>query len=441
MGRRSAWALAASILTPAWAMAQEQVAEILPAVADAPVPDSGDTAWMLTSALLVIMMSLPGLGLFYGGLVRARNMASVLTQVFVVFALVSVLWVIYGYSLAFGGEGRLWANLDFALLAGIGPDTPSGALPNIPEFVWVAFQSAFAALTVALAVGAFAERIRFSAVLVFAVVWFTLCYIPVAHMIWGGGLLADDGALDFAGGTVIHLNAGIAALVGAWMLGPRRGLGRESMAPHSLTLTTVGGCLLWVGWFGFNAGSAGAANGIAGLAFVNTVVATAVGTLAWMATEWVLKGRPSLLGAVSGAIAGLVGITPAAGFVGPGGAIVIGAVCGPACVWGVNGLKRLLRADDVCDVFGVHGVAGLIGAVLTGVFVAPSLGGMGVDGYSMGHQVWVQLKGAFLTMALSAAVTWVAFTLARLTVGLRVPEQDEQMGLDLSTHGERAYHF
>lgn len=403
--------------------------------------NSGDTAWMMTSALLVILMSLPGLALFYGGLVRTKNMVSMLMQVFVIFALISVLWAIYGYSLTFGGEGKIWANLDFAFLAGITPDTPSRALPAIPEFVWIAFQNAFAALTVALTVGAFAERIKFSAVLVFAVIWFTFCYIPVAHMIWGGGLLSDDGALDFAGGTVIHLNAGIAGLVGAYLLGKRNGLGRESFAPHNMVQTTVGASLLWVGWFGFNAGSAGAANGIAGLAFVNTILATSVAVLGWIAVERVLRGKASLLGAVSGAVAGLVGVTPAAGFVGPMGAMAIGAICGPVCAWGVSGLKRLLRADDACDVFGIHGVAGLIGAVLTGVFVAPWLGGVGLEGYEMAHQVWVQIKSALLTMLLSAVVAYIAFTVARLTVGLRVSAQDEQEGLDLTSHGESAYHL
>lgn len=403
--------------------------------------NSGDTAWMMTSALLVILMSLPGLALFYGGLVRAKNMISVLMQVFVVFALTSVLWTVYGYSLTFGGEGRFWANLDYAFLRGITPDTASKALPNIPEYVWIAFQNAFAALTVALTVGAFAERIKFSAVLIFSVIWFTFCYIPVAHMIWGGGLLADDGALDFAGGTVIHLNAGVAGLVGAYVLGKRAGLGKESFAPHNMTLTVVGASLLWVGWFGFNAGSAGAANGIAGLAFMNTVIATSVAVLGWLAAECMIKGKASALGAVSGAIAGLVGITPAAGFVGPVGAIVIGAVCGPACVWGVNGLKRLLQADDACDVFGVHGVAGIIGAILTGVFVAPSLGGVGVEGYNMAHQVWVQIIGAVLTMVWSAVVAYIAYKVAQATVGLRVSEDEERDGLDLTSHGESAYHI
>jgi len=421
--------LAAATAWPCISLAQEHAAI-----------NSGDTAWMLTSTVLVILMCLPGLALFYGGLVRAKNMVSVLTQIFTVFCLISLLWVVYGYSLTFGGEGLVWANLDHAFLLGIGPDTVSRALPTIPEFVWIAFQNAFAALTVALAVGAFAERIKFAAVIVFAVIWFTFSYIPVAHMIWGGGWMAGDGALDFAGGTVIHLNAGVAALVGAYMLGKRQGFGKLNMAPHNLTLTMVGGALLWVGWFGFNAGSAGAANGVAGLAFINTILATSVGTLAWLVTEWWVKGKPSLLGAVSGAVAGLVGITPAAGFVGPVGAMVIGLLCGPACVWGVSGLKRWLKVDDVCDVFGVHGVAGLIGAVFTGIFISPVLGGVGVEDYDMLRQVWVQLESAVITMLISAVVTYLAFVVARWTVGIRVTVPEELMGLDVASHGESAYH-
>lgn len=402
--------------------------------------DSGDTAWMMTSALLVILMSLPGLALFYGGLLRTKNMASMLMQVFTIFALISVLWAIYGYSLVFSGAGAFFGEASRLFLQGVVPDLPAEALPTIPEYVWISFQSAFAALTVALAVGSYAERIRFPAVLIFAVIWFTFCYIPVAHMIWGGGFLAEEGALDFAGGTVIHLNAGIAGLVGAFMLGDRVGLGRESLAPHSLTMTTIGGSLLWVGWFGFNAGSAGAANGTAGLAFANTIIATGMAVLTWLAAESIITGKASLLGAVSGAIAGLVGITPAAGFVGPMGALAIGAICGPACVWGVRGLKRMTGVDDVCDVFGVHGVGGLIGAVLTGVFVSPRLGGVGIADYDMLHQVWVQLKGALITMTLSAVVTYVAFMAARMTVGLRVSIDEERDGLDLTSHGEAAYH-
>lgn len=406
-----------------------------------PVRDSGDTAWMLTSTLLVILMSLPGLALFYGGLARSKNMVSVLMQVFVIFALITFLWVIYGYSLAFNGEGLFYGNFDLAFLKGITPETPSSALPTIPEYVFISFQAAFAAITMALVVGSFAERIKFGAVLIFALIWFSFCYIPVAHMIWGGGLLAADGALDFAGGTVIHVNAGVAGLVGAWFLGKRIGLGRESFAPHSLTLTMVGACLLWVGWFGFNAGSAGAADGIAGLAFINTIVATSAAVLGWLLVEFLIKGKASLLGAASGAVAGLVGVTPAAGFVGPMGAIVIGFVAGAACVWGVSGLKRLLRADDAFDVFGIHGLGGIIGAILTGVFVSPDLGGVGLENYSMARQVWVQTEGVLLTMLWSAIVASIGYTVAKYTVGLRVDPDDERQGLDLSSHGESAYHY
>ncbi|RMX04967.1 ammonium transporter [Corticibacter populi] len=433
--------LAASPLLHAQEAVPAVVETVTAVVETAPAIDSGDTAWMLTSTVLVILMSLPGLALFYGGLARSKNMVSVLMQVFAVFSLITFLWAIYGYSLAFGGEGKFFGGFDFVFLKGITPDTISSALSTIPEFVFVGFQAAFAAITVALIVGSFAERIKFSAVLVFSVIWFTFSYIPVAHMVWGGGLLAEDGALDFAGGTVIHINAGVAGLVGAYVLGKRIGLGKESFAPHSLTLTMVGASLLWVGWFGFNAGSAGAANGTAGLAFVNTIVATAAAVLAWMATESIVKGKPSLLGAASGAVAGLVGVTPAAGFVGPMGAIVIGAVAGVVCVWGVSGLKRLLGADDSFDVFGVHGVGGIIGAILTGVFVSPSLGGVGVDDYAMGHQVLVQLKGVLLTIVWSAVVAYIAYMVAKFTVGLRVEPDAEREGLDLTSHGEVAYHL
>lgn len=417
---------------------------LLPGMATAagatPMPDSGDTAWMMTSTLLVILMSLPGLALFYGGLARSKNMVSVLMQVFVIFSVITLLWAIYGYSLTFGGSGRIFGSLKHLFLRDIHPDTLSAVLTSIPEYVFVSFQAAFAAITVALVVGSFAERIRFSAVMIFAVLWFTFSYIPVAHMIWGGGLLAEDGALDFAGGTVIHINAGVAGLVGAAMIGKRIGLGRELFAPHSLTLTMVGASLLWVGWFGFNAGSAGAANGVAGLAFINTIVATSAAVVGWLVVESAVKGKASLLGAASGAVAGLVGVTPAAGFVGPVGAIVIGALTGAACVWGVSGLKRLLRIDDAFDVFGIHGLGGIIGAVLTGIFVSPALGGVGLDNYSMPHQVWVQIKGVLITMVLSAVIASMAYTIARLTVGLRVSTDAEREGLDLSSHGEAAYH-
>ena len=433
----AAWAQAA---TDAAASAAPAVAAAA-AAAPAPRIDSGDTAWMLTSTLLVILMTVPGLALFYGGLGRAKNMLSVLVQVFVIFALISLLWALYGYSLAFSGEGRFFGGFDKLFLKGVTPDT-FGALATIPEYVFLAFQGTFAAITVALIVGAFAERARFSAVLLFAVLWFSFSYVPMAHIVWGGGLLAADGALDFAGGTVVHIKAGVAGLVGAWLVGQRIGFGRESLAPHSLTLTMVGASLLWVGWFGFNAGSAGAANAIAGLAFLNTVLATAAATLSWSAVEALHKGKASMLGAASGAVAGLVAVTPAAGFVGPMGAIVMGAIAGVCGLWGVSGLKRLLRVDDAFDVFGVHGVCGIVGALLTGVFAAPALGGTGgltPDSFSLGTQLWVQLKSVLFTIVWSAVVSFIAFKIADLALGLRVSEEDERQGLDISSHGESAY--
>ncbi len=411
------------------------------AATPAPKLDSGDTAWMLTSTLLVILMIVPGLALFYGGLARSKNMLSVLMQVFVVFSLISVLWAAYGYSLAFSGEGNFFGGFDKLFLKGVRPDT-FGGLATVPEYVFIAFQGTFAAITVALIVGSFAERIRFAAVLVFAALWFTLSYVPMAHIVWGGGLLAKDGALDFAGGTVVHINAGIAGLVGAYMVGKRLGWGREAFTPHSLTLTMVGASLLWVGWFGFNAGSAGAANGAAALAFINTVLATAAATLAWSAGEAIHKGKASMLGGASGAVAGLVAVTPAAGFVGPMGAIVIGAIAGFVCIWGVGGLKRLLKCDDAFDVFGVHGVGGIIGAILTGVFAAPALGGTGgltPDNFSMAAQVWIQTKSVLFTIVWSGVVSVVLYKLVDMTIGLRVTEEQERQGLDISSHGETAY--
>ncbi|GAA4424824.1 ammonium transporter [Acidovorax lacteus] len=424
------------------APAPAAAAEAPAAEAPAPKLDSGDTAWMLTSTLLVILMIIPGLALFYGGLARSKNMLSVLVQVFVIFSLISVLWAVYGYTLAFGGEGTFYGGFDKLFLKGITASTMSSMLPTIPEFVFVSFQSTFAAITVALIVGSFAERIKFSAVLIFSVLWFTFSYIPMAHMVWGGGLLAKDGALDFAGGTVVHINAGIAGLVGAYMVGKRIGYGKEALMPHSLTLTMVGASLLWVGWFGFNAGSAGAANGAAGLAFINTVLATGAATMSWLAGEALHKGKASMLGAASGAVAGLVAVTPAAGFVGPMGAIVMGLVSGVICLWGVGGLKRLLGADDAFDVFGVHGVGGIVGAVLTGVFAAQSLGGTGgltPDTFSMGTQVWVQVKSVVITLVWSAVVAFIAYKIADLLVGLRVTEEAEREGLDITSHGETAY--
>jgi Amt family ammonium transporter len=405
-------------------------------------PDSGDTAWMLTSTLLVILMTIPGLALFYGGLARAKNMLSVLVQVFVIFSLVSVLWALYGYSFTFAGQGLFFGGPGRVFLRGVTPAMLSSVLPTIPEYVFVAFQGTFAAITVALVVGAFAERARFSAVLIFSALWFTLSYIPMAHMVWGGGLLGRDGALDFAGGTVVHINAGVAALVGAYMVGKRTGYGKDAMAPHNLTLTMVGASLLWVGWFGFNAGSAGAANGVAGLAFINTVLATSAAALSWLTGEMLHKGKASMLGAATGAVAGLVAVTPAAGFVGPLGAIVMGLVVSPLCLWGVGGLKRLLGADDAFDVFGVHGLGGIAGAILTGIFAAKGLGGTGgltPDSFSVGAQLWVQVKSVLLTVVWSGVAACIAYKAADVLVGLRVSEEDEREGLDITSHGEIAY--
>lgn len=418
----------------------EAAAQVTSAVETAAATiDSGDTAWMLTSTMLVILMVIPGLALFYGGLVRSKNMLSVLAQVFTIFSLITVLWAVYGFSLTFGGEGKFYGDFSKLFLSGITPDTVSAALSTIPEFVFVAFQSTFAAITVALIVGAFAERAKFSAVMIFSVLWFTFSYIPMAHMVWGGGLMAEDGALDFAGGTVVHINAAVAGLVGAYMVGKRLGFGKEALPPHSLTLTMVGGALLWVGWFGFNAGSAGAANGGAGLAFINTILATGAAAVAWMVAETMHKGKASMLGVVSGAVGGLVTITPAAGFVGPMGSIVMGLIAGPLCLWGVSGLKRMLKVDDVCDVFGVHGVGGILGAILTGVFCAASLGGVEPEGYNMASQVWVQFKSVIITIVWCGVVSFVCYKVADILVGLRVSEDAEREGLDITTHGESAY--
>ena len=444
------------------------------AAATAPTPNKGDTAFMTMSTMLVILMTLPGLALFYGGLVRSKNMLSVLMQVFVITALIYVLWVIYGYSMAFTGGNPFIGSFDKLFLKGVTPDSVAATFSKgvvIPELSFIAFQATFAAITCALIVGAFAERIKFSAVLLFCVIWFTFSYLPIAHMVWywdgpdaisdaaslekvtaAAGWLWGKGALDFAGGTVVHINAGVAGLVGAYVIGKRLGYGRESLTPHSLTLTMVGASLLWVGWFGFNAGSNLEANGVAALAFINTMVATAAATLAWIAGEALSKGKASMLGAASGAVAGLVAVTPAAGFVGPMGAIVIGLISGLGCLWGVNGLKRLLGADDSLDVFGVHGVGGIVGALLTGVFASPSLGGTGICNYvtnkcgdaadfpGIAAQVWIQFHGVITTVIWSAVVAFIAFKLVDLVIGLRVTEEEEREGLDISSHGETAYH-
>ncbi|GAA5167104.1 ammonium transporter [Viridibacterium curvum] len=442
------------------------------AAAPAPVASKPDNAWLIVATAFVILMSIPGLALFYGGLVRTKNALSVLMQVFVIFSLISVLWVVYGYSLAFGGAGNYFGDFGKLFLSGVTPDSAAATWSKgvfVSEMIYVAFQGAFAAITVGLIIGAFAERIKFSALLIFAIIWFTFSYIPMAHMVWfwagpdaytdaaaataagaTAGLMFQWGALDFAGGTVVHINAAVAGLVGAFVIGKRIGFGKESMAPHSLTLTMIGASLLWFGWFGFNAGSALEANGIAALAFLNTWVATAAATMSWLLAEWMLKGKPSMLGAASGAVAGLVAITPACGYVGVVGAIIIGLLAGVACLWGVNGLKRMLGADDALDVFGVHGVGGILGAILTGVFAAPSLGGVGIwdyvanaasPEYSIAGQVWIQLKAVLLTIVWSGVVSIVAYKLVDMFIGLRVPEDEEREGLDISSHGESAYHY
>jgi Amt family ammonium transporter len=411
--------------------------------APAPTVDKGDVAWMMVATILVIMMVVPGLALFYGGLVRSKNMLSVLMQVLVVFSLISVLWAVYGYSLAFGGEGLVIANLSKAFLLGVTAESLADTFTagvKIPEFIFIAFQATFAGITCALIVGSFAERMRFSAVLLFSVIWFTFSYLPIAHMVWGaGGYLFGKGALDFAGGTVVHINAAMAGLVGAFMVGKRVGYGKEAMAPHNLTLTMVGASMLWVGWFGFNAGSNLESNGGATLAFVNTLFATAAAVLAWSAGEAMARGKASMLGAASGAVAGLVAITPACGSVGPMGAIIIGLLAGFLCLWGVNGLKHMLGADDSLDVFGVHGVGGILGALLTGVFTAPGLGGTGKADFSIASQVLIQAEGVVITMVWSTVVAMVAYKIVDIALGLRVSEEDEREGLDIRSHGETAY--
>ena len=421
----------------------EPAAEAAADEAPAPTVDKGDVAWMMVATLLVVLMAVPGLALFYGGLVRSKNMLSVLMQVMTVFSLIVVLWAIYGYSLAFVGGGAIIGSFDALFLKGITIDSLAATFSAgvmIPEFVFIAFQSTFAGITCALIVGSFAERMKFSAVLLFSVIWFTFSYLPIAHMVWAGnGYLFGKGALDFAGGTVVHINAGVAGLVGAYVVGKRVGLGREQMGPHSLTLTMVGACLLWVGWFGFNAGSNLEATAGAALAFINTLFATAAAVLAWAGIEAVLRGKASMLGAASGAVAGLVAITPACGSVGVMGAIVIGFSSGLVCFWGVTGLKRLLGADDTLDVFGVHGLGGILGAILTAVFSAGSLGGIKGEDYSIGAQTLVQLEAVVITIVWSGVVALVAFLIAKVVVGLRVSEEEEREGLDIPSHGDTAY--
>lgn len=453
---------AVSSATASSTVAAEQVA--------APVPNKGDTAWILVCTALVIMMSIPALALFYGGLVRKKNMLSVLMQCMVVFSLIMVLWAIYGYSIAFTEGNAFFGGLDRLFLIGITPESVAATFSKgvvIPELAYMVFQAAFASITVCLIVGAFVERIKFSAVLLFAVLWFTFSYLPIAHMVWfwpgpdaftdaqaaekalaSSGWLFQQGALDFAGGTVVHINAAVAGLVGAYVLGKRLGFGKEPFKPHNLTLTMVGASLLWVGWFGFNAGSALEANGSAALAFANTLMATAAAVLSWIFAEWSLKGKPSMLGGASGAVAGLVAITPAAGFVGIMGAIIIGLIAGALCLWGVTGLKKMLKVDDSLDVFGVHGVGGITGALLTGVFAAPSLGGTGIydyvanavaPEYDIIGQVMIQATAVGTTIVWSGVVAYISYKLVDMLVGLRVTEEEEREGLDISSHGETAY--
>ena len=450
-------------------------AAIAPLATPAPTPNKGDVSWMLVSTAMVLLMSVPALALFYGGLVRSKNMLSVLMQVFVTFSLITVLWVAYGYSLAFtegnafiGGTDRLFfkgiadvAKGEFAMAATFS----KGVV--IQEMLFAAFQATFAAITCCLILGSVAERMKFAAVLLFVALWFTISYVPIAHMVWfwpgpdaytdaklvdglnaKAGLIWQWGALDFAGGTVVHINAGVAGLVAAYMLGKRIGYGREALTPHSLTMTMIGASMLWFGWFGFNAGSALEAGNSAVLAFMNTFLATACAVLSWTFAEWLLKGKPSMLGAASGAVAGLVAITPAAGNVGIPGAFVIGTLAGVVCLWGVTGLKRMLKADDSLDVFGVHALGGILGALLTGVFVSPELGGPGFvtdwvtakTGFtSIGEQVWIQAKAVGLAVVWSAVSTIVVLFIVKAVVGLRVSEDEEREGLDIASHGETAY--
>jgi len=457
------------------APAAQAAAPAAPETAAAPTPNKGDVSWMLVSTLLVLMMVVPGLAMFYGGLVRAKNTLSVLMQVMVTFSLIVVLWAIYGYSLAFtegnafiGGFDRLFLKGMFNAADGsfsMGATFSKGVV--IPELLFAAFQATFAGITCALIVGAFAERMRFAAVLLFMVLWFTLSYVPIAHMVWfwmgpdaytkpevvdamnaKAGLLWQWGALDFAGGTVVHINAGVAGLVGAYLVGKRIGYGREAMPPHNLTMTMIGASLLWVGWFGFNAGSALEAGNSAVLAFFNTLLATAAAVLSWSFAEWMVKGKPSMLGAASGAVAGLVAITPAAGNVGMMGGLIIGLVAGVACLWGVTGLKKMLGADDALDVFGVHGVGGIVGALLTGVFNNQALGGPGlvtdwvtatVGSNGILDQLWIQAKAVGVSVVWSAVAAFISYKIVDLVVGLRVAEEQEREGLDVAEHGERAY--
>jgi Amt family ammonium transporter len=466
----TAWLTLGVTLAPVIALAQDATAPAAPAAA--PTPDKGDTTWMLVSSVLVLLMTVPGLALFYGGLVRAKNMLSVLMQVLTIAAVAMIVWIFYGYSMAFtdgGGLNAYVGGFSKMFLAGVDPSTIVETFSRgvvIPEYTFAVFQMTFAAITPGLIIGAFAERVKFSAVILFTILWLTLVYFPIAHMVWwwpgpefaatntpeatiaGAGLIWAFGAIDFAGGTVVHINAGIAGLVGAYMVGKRTGFGKDMMAPHSMTLTLVGAGLLWVGWFGFNAGSNLEANGYAALAMVNTFVATAAAVLSWSVVETLARGKASMLGAVSGAVAGLVVITPAAGFAGPMGAIVMGLLVSPICYFFVSTVKNKLGYDDTADVFGIHCVGGIVGALLTGVFVNPALGGAGIVDYvanasvypGTATQVWAQFKGVLVTLLWSGIISAILFKIVDLIVGLRVPVEAEREGLDLASHGEAAYH-
>ena len=431
--------LAVTLLPVETLTAQEAAAESAPSevAEETPTLNSGDTAWMIVATVLVLFMTIPGLSLFYGGLVRAKNVLSILVQCFAITCLMTILWLVYGYSLAYGEGNAFIGDFSKVFLKGVGVDTIDG---SIPESVFFTFQMTFAIITPALIVGAFAERMKFSSVLVFCTFWFTFSYLPVWHMVWGGGLIAGWGAMDFAGGTVVHINAGIAGLVTCYMLGKRKGYGSIQIPPHSVPLVVLGASMLWVGWFGFNAGSELAADGTAGMAMLVTQVATATAAFTWMIVEWIKTGKPTAVGIATGAVAGLVAITPASGSAGPIGALIIGFASGVVCYFCATSMKKALGYDDSLDVFGVHGIGGIVGAILTGVCAAESMGGAGLELDSIGAQVIAQIKSVIVTIIWSAVVSVVAFKIAgALTGGCRVSDDEEDQGLDLNSHGESGY--
>jgi Amt family ammonium transporter len=445
LGALSAAAFAA---LPVWAQeATTETAEVVEEVVAevVPVMDKGDVSWMMVSTVLVLFMTIPGLALFYGGLVRAKNMLSILMQTTVIACVMMIVWVTYGYSFAFGGStSPWWGGTGKLFLSGVTADSMAATFSAgyvIPEYLFISFQMTFAAITPALIIGAFAERVKFKAVLLFSVLWATFSYFPIAHMVWdANGYLFAKGAIDFAGGTVVHINAGVAALVGCIVIGKRIGLGKDNMAPHSMVMTMIGASMLWVGWFGFNVGSNLEANGGATLAMINTFIATAAATLAWAGLEGMQRGKASMLGAASGMVAGLVAVTPACGTIGPMGAILLGVIASVGCYFFVTVVKHKLKYDDSLDVFGIHGVGGIIGAVLTGVFSAAAFGGVKGDDYAMMAQLWIQIEGVLITIVWSGVVSFAAFKLVDMLVGLRVDADTERQGLDLASHGEQAYH-